>query len=65
MRKFVQFKSHDGGIVRVENDVAYHIIGNGSITYNGKTNIDNVYFVDRLKHNLLSVQKLTNKCYQL
>ena len=30
MRKFVKFRSHDGGIVRVGNNGAYHIIGIGS-----------------------------------
>ena len=25
MKKFVKFKSHDGGIIRVGNNVAYHI----------------------------------------
>ena len=55
MNKFVKFKSHDGGIVRVGTNLAYHIRGFGSITLDGKTNTDDVYFVDGLKHNLLSV----------
>ena len=55
MRKFVKFRSHDGGIVRVGNNVAYHIRGIKSITLDGKTYTDDVYFVDGLKHNLLSV----------
>ena len=55
MSKIVKFRSHDGGIVRVGNNAAYHIIGIGSITLDGKTSTDNVYFVDGLKHNLLSV----------
>ena len=53
MRNFVKFRSHDGGIVRVGNNASCHIIGIGSITLDGKTNIDDVYFVDGLKHNLL------------
>ena len=55
MRNFVKFRSHDGGIVRVGNNVAYHIIGIGSIKLDCKTYIDDFYFVDGLKHNLLSV----------
>ena len=31
----------------------------------GKTNIDDVYFVDGLKHNLLSDGQLVDKGYQL
>ena len=65
MRKFVKFRNHDGGIVRVGNNVAYHIIGIGSITLDGKTYIDGVYFVDGLKHNLLSVGQLMEKGYQV
>ena len=55
VKKFVKFKIHDGGIVRVGNNVACHIIGIGSITLDGKTNSNDVDFVDGLKHNLLSV----------
>ena len=35
MRKFVKFKIHDGGIVKVGNNAAYHIIGIGSIKLDG------------------------------
>ena len=55
MNKFVKFKSNDGGIVRVGNNVACHIRRIGSITLDDKTNTNDVYFVDGLKHNLLSV----------
>ena len=36
MSKFVKFKSHGGGIVRVGNNTACHIIGIRSITLDGK-----------------------------
>ena len=36
-----------------------------SITLDGKTNTGDVDFVDGLKHNLLSVGLLVDKCYQL
>ena len=65
MNKFVKFKNHDGGIVRVGNNATYHIIGIESITLDGKTNIDDVFFVDGLKHNLLSVGQLVDKGYLL
>ena len=55
MRKFLKFKSYDGGIVRVGNNVACHITGIGSIKLDGKKYTDNVYFVDGLKYNLLSI----------
>ena len=46
-------------------NATYHITGIGSITLDGKTNINNVYFVDGLKPNLLSVGKLVEKGYLL
>ena len=57
MRKFVKFRSHDGGIVRVGNNAAYQIIGIGSITLDGKTYTNDVYFVDGLKHNFFKCWK--------
>ena len=65
MNKFVKFKNHDRGIVRVGNNVDCHIIGIRSITFDGKTNTNDVYFVFGLKHNLLSVGQLVDKGYQL
>ena len=65
MRKIVKFRSHNGGIVRVGNNSAFHITIIRSITLDGKTYTDDVYFVDGLKHNLLSVGQLMDKGYQL
>ena len=44
MNKFVKFKNHDGGIIRVGNNAAYHIIGIGYIIVDDKKNIDDVFF---------------------
>ena len=65
MRKFVKFKSHDGEIFRVGNNASYQIRGIVSITFDGKTYTDDVYFVFGLKHNLLSIGQLKDKGYQL
>ena len=46
MNKFVGFKSQDGGIVRVGNNATCQVKGIGSINLDGKTNIQDVYFVD-------------------
>ena len=64
MSMFVKFRSHDGGIVKVGNNAAYHITRIGSITLDGKTYTDDVYFVDGLKHNLFNVGQLMEKGYQ-
>ena len=53
MNKFVDFKSWDGGIFRVGNNATFQVKGIGSITLDGKTNTEDVYFVDGLKNNLL------------
>ena len=65
MNKFIKFKNHDWGIFRIGNNAACHIIGTRLITLDGKTNNDDVYFIDGLKHNLLSVGQLVDKGYQL
>ena len=65
MNKLVDFKSWDGGIVRVGNNTTCQVEGIGSITLDGKTNTKDVYFVDGLKHNILSVGELVDKGYQL
>ena len=59
------FQRYDGGIVRVGNNATYHVKGIGSITLDGKTNTEDVYFFAGLKHNLLSVGQLVDKGYQL
>lgn len=55
MNRFVKFNNYVGGKMRVGNNVACHIKGMGSITLHGRTNTYDVYFVDGLKYNLLSV----------
>ena len=65
MNNFVKFRSHDEGIVRVGNNATCPIKGIGSITLDGKTNTNDVYFVDGLKHNLLSIGQFVDKGYQL
>ena len=55
MNKCFKFRNQDGGIFRVGNNVVYHITAIGSITLDDKTNTDDVYFIDGLRHNLLSV----------
>ena len=63
MNKFVYFKGWDVGIVRVANNATCQVKGIGSITPDGKNKIDDVYFVDGLKHNLLSIGQVVDKSY--
>lgn len=53
-RKFVSIERYDGRIVRFGDDKACVIHGEGSISFNGKHNIDDVLYVEGLKHNILS-----------
>ena len=46
MNKFVDFKSQDGGILRVGNNATCQVKGIGSINLDDKTNIGDVYFCD-------------------
>lgn len=54
-RKFVSMERYDGGIVISGDDRASVICGRGSISFDGKNNIDNALYVEGLKHNLLSL----------
>ena len=65
IEKLVDINSQNGGTVRVGNNVACQVKGIRSITLDGKTNTEDVYFVDGLKKNLLSIRQLVDKGYQL
>ena len=49
MNMFVKLINHGGGIVRVGNNVACHIIGIWSTIVDEKTETNSIYFVDDLK----------------
>ena len=61
MDTFVEFNNYDGGVVRVGNNLPFTIKRKRSITLDGKTNTKDVYFVNGLKHNFLSVGQLIDK----
>ena len=65
MSKVLKLNSYGGGIMRVGNNATCKINGMRSITLDGKTKTDEVYFFDGLKHNLLSLGQLVDKGYQL
>lgn len=55
------FKEYNGGLVRFGDDKAFLIKGKGTISFDGKNNNENVYYVEDLKHYLLSVRQLVEK----
>lgn len=61
--KFITLNEFDGGVVRFGNNSPCMVKGKGSISLNGKSNVDDVFWVDGLKHNILSVGQLNDKGY--
>lgn len=53
--KFVKLAKYDGGSVRFGDDQTTQIVKIGSISFNGKHNTNNVYYVKGLHHKILSV----------
>lgn len=58
--KFLTLEEYDGGVVHFGNDAPCMVKGRGSISLNGKSSANNVYWVDGLRHNLLSVAQLND-----
>lgn len=63
--KFLSFQEYNGGLVRFGDDKACLIRGKGTISFDGKHNTNKVYYVEGLKHNLLSFGQLVGKGSQL
>lgn len=63
--KFLSLKEFDGSFVKFGNDSPYMVKGKGVISLNGKHSADDVYWVEALKHNLLSVAQLNDRGYPL
>lgn len=53
-RKFIFLKEFDG-VVKFGNESPYMVKGKGVISLNGKSSADDVYWVEVLKHNSLSM----------
>lgn len=58
--KFEHLEHYDGGIVRFRNDEPCYVKGKGCIALTNELKCDNAYWVEGLKHNLLSVEQLNN-----
>ena len=58
--KFENFKDYDGGSVRFGNNEPWSIKGKGRISLSKELICDNAYWVEGLKHNLLSIAQLIN-----
>lgn len=65
IRVSVKIEKYDGGLVRFGDDLGAKICGIGSISFDGKHNIEGVYYIKGLRHNLLSIGKMCSKGYNL
>jgi hypothetical protein len=52
---FLKLEDYKGGFVKFGDNSRIQIIGKGSLLLNDDTPIHDVYYVEGLKHNLLSV----------
>ena len=62
---FAAFPPKDGGCVTFGDNNKGKIIGVGSIGKNPSLIIENILFVEGLKHNLLSISQLCDKGYRV
>ena len=63
--KFSTFTKKDGGLVNFRDNAKGKIIGIGNVDNSFSPIIENVLFVDNLKHNLLSISQLCDKVYRV
>lgn len=63
--EFFKLDKYDGGLGMFGDDTGAKICGIGSISFDGKHNTDDVYYVNGLRHNLLSVSHMCSKGYKL
>ncbi|KAK9151265.1 hypothetical protein Syun_009574 [Stephania yunnanensis] len=62
--QFIELKRHDGGKVTFGDNNKGRVIGLGTVG-NNSLSISNVYLVDGLKHNLLSISQLCDKGFHV
>ena len=63
--KFSFLTRRKGGYVTFGDNGKGRIIGHGSIGNNSSSLIENILLVDGLKHNLLSISQLCDKCFKV
>lgn len=61
---FIKLEDWNGGSVRLGDNSSIKIKGKGTLRIDGKMKSHNEYFVEGLKHNLLSVSQMCDKGYK-
>jgi hypothetical protein len=62
---FVKNEKYDGCLVMFGDDIHANIFGIGLVIYNGKHSTDDVYYIKCLRNNILSVEHMCSKGYNL
>ena len=63
--KLTDFVSKEGGYFTFGDNNKGNIMGEGNIGNQYKTQIENVVYIDGLKHNLLSISQLCDKGFKI
>jgi hypothetical protein len=64
--KFLTLKEEKGGIATFGDNASSMIVGKGNVSLdNGKKRIQNVFYVEELKNNILSVIQMCDQGYNL
>lgn len=63
-KKFIKLEYYNGGSVRFGDNSSIKIKGKGKLNIDGKLKAHDIYYVEGLKHNLLSVIQMCDKGYK-
>ena len=64
-REFVTLEIKEGGVVTFAGNGKGHIIGMGKVKITFSTFLENLLYVKRLKHNLISISQLCDKGFKV
>ena len=63
--KFISLRLNDNGSITFGNNAPYAIKGKGSIALDNEADCEDVYWVEGLKYNLMSLAQLNQKGFLL
>lgn len=63
--KFFHLEDYDGGFMKFGDNSGIHIRGKGTLLLKNDIPIHDVYYVEGLKHNLLSVSQICDNGYNV
>lgn len=63
--RIINLKKYDGGSVKVVGEDEVAIRGNRSVSIDGQYKTNDVYYVEGLRHGLLSASQMCRKGYEV